>query len=168
MKTKFECGIVLLAMRRLVTFHMLLGGFLFGAVILSQAQNYSLSWFTIAGGGGSSSGTATNGTAYAVSGTIGQSDAGVLSGGPYTVTGGFWGVIGSVQTPGSPLLNITVASPNVKISWPASATGFTLQKNSDLNTTNWTTVTQSTNVVNGTNIVTVPAPNGNLFFRLKN
>jgi len=155
-------------MRHSVTYNFLLGSFLLGTVILAQAQTYNISWFKVAGGGGSSSGTATNGTVYAISGTIGQPDAGYLSGGNYAITGGFWGVIGAIQTPGAPLLTITVASPNVLISWPASATGFTLQKNSNLNTTNWTSVSQSTNVVSGTNIVTVPAPGGNLFFRLVN
>lgn len=155
-------------MRRLITFRILSGGLLFGAVILAHAQTYNISWYKIAGGGGSSSGTTTNGTTYAVNGTIGQPDAGYLTGGNYAITGGFWGMIGSVQMPGAPYLTIQAASPNVLISWPASATGFTLQKNSNLNTTNWTSVSQSTNVINGTNIVTVPAPAGNLFFRLAN
>lgn len=140
---------------------------MFGAAILAQAQSYNISWFKIAGGGGSSSGTATNGTIYAISGTIGQPDAGYLSGGAYAITGGFWGLIGTVQTLGAPYLTIQAASPNVLISWPASATGFTLQKNSNLNTTNWTAVTQTTNVVNGTNFVTIPATGGDQFFRLK-
>ena len=44
-----------------------------------------LSWSTIDGGGGSSSGGG-----YSLSGTIGQPDAGVLSGAWYTLNGGFW------------------------------------------------------------------------------
>jgi hypothetical protein len=168
LKIKFGCSIVLSAMKRLTTFGFLLGGFLFGAAVLAQAQSYNISWFKIAGGGGSSSGTASNGTVYAVSGTIGQPDAGYLSGGNYAITGGFWGVIGVVQTPGAPFLAITAASPNVVLSWPASDAGFTLQKNSSLNNpATWTSVTQSTNVISGTNTVTVPAPSGNLYFRLK-
>ncbi len=155
-------------MRRLAAFNFLLGGLLFGAAVLAQAQSYNISWFKIAGGGGSSSGTTTNGTVYAVSGTIGQPDAGYLTGGSYAITGGFWGVIGAVQTPGSPYLTIKAASPNVLISWPASSTGFTLQENSDLKTTNWSNVGQTVNVVNGTNVVTVPASSGNMFFRLIN
>lgn len=155
-------------MRRLIVFNILLGGLLLGAGVLAQAQSYSISWYKIAGGGGSSSGTATNGTVYAMSGTIGQPDAGYLSGGPYSITGGFWGVIAAIQTPGSPYLTIKALSPNVLISWPASATGFTLQENSNLSSTNWTTVGLSTNVVNGTNTVTIPAPGGNMYFRLIN
>src|SRR5664279_1097539 len=58
----------------------------------ASGQSYSIDWYEIAGGGG----TSTGGT-YAVSGTIGQSDAGgAMSGGPvtgtnyYSVNGGFW------------------------------------------------------------------------------
>ena len=49
-------------------------------------SGYDLSWWTVDGGGGDSSGGL-----YALSGTIGQPDAGVLTGGDYTLGGGFWG-----------------------------------------------------------------------------
>jgi hypothetical protein len=52
-----------------------------------HAQSYTITWWTIDGGGGSSTGGG-----YTLSGTVGQPDAGVLSGGSYTLTGGFWGV----------------------------------------------------------------------------
>jgi hypothetical protein len=53
----------------------------------SQADDgYDLSWFTVDGGGGKSSGGE-----YALSGTIGQFDAGALmAGGEYSLAGGFW------------------------------------------------------------------------------
>lgn len=51
----------------------------------TSAQSFDLSWHTIDGGGGTSAG----GT-WTVSGTIGQPDAGSLSGGTYTIEGGFW------------------------------------------------------------------------------
>ena len=138
-------------------------------IIRAQAQSYSINWHAIAGGGGTSTGTSTNGTVYGLSGTIGQASAGTLSGGNYTINGGFWGIIGTVQTIGAPVLSIRVASPNIVISWPASATGYTLQRNSNLNATNnWTAVGQSVVVVNGTNTVTLPITAGYLFFRLVN
>ncbi len=46
---------------------------------------YDLSWHTIDGGGGFSSGGA-----FEFAGTIGRPDPGVLSGGIFTVSGGFW------------------------------------------------------------------------------
>ena len=57
-------------------------------VALAQSGNgYDLTWNVIAGGGGTS--TSANGV-YSLSGTIGQADAGTLSGPPYTLNGGFW------------------------------------------------------------------------------
>jgi hypothetical protein len=49
-------------------------------------SNYSLLWWTVDGGGGTS-----NSAQYSLSGTIGQPDAGNLTGGDYILTGGFWG-----------------------------------------------------------------------------
>ena len=61
-----------------------------------QGQSYSVDWYKVAGGGGTSTGGV-----YAVSGTIGQHDAsGAMNGGNYSVTGGFWSLINVVQTPG--------------------------------------------------------------------
>jgi len=60
----------------------------------AQAQTYSIDWYTIDGGGGTSTGGV-----YAVSGTIGQPDAGgPMTGGNYSLTGGFWSLIAAVQT----------------------------------------------------------------------
>ena len=46
---------------------------------------YDLTWSTIDGGGGASSG------AYSLGGTVGQPDAGAMTGGAYSLVGGFWG-----------------------------------------------------------------------------
>jgi len=60
------------------------------SVASTASGQYELSWSTIDGGGGTSSG----GT-YTLTGTIGQPEAGAMSGGPYELLGGFW--------PGGPL-----------------------------------------------------------------
>jgi hypothetical protein len=50
--------------------------------------NFDIPWRTIDGGGGTSAGGA-----FALSGTIGQPDPGpVMSGGAFTLTGGFWAI----------------------------------------------------------------------------
>jgi hypothetical protein len=49
------------------------------------AQPFEIRWSTIDGGGGTSTGGI-----YSVSGTIGQADAGTLSGGVFEVRGGYW------------------------------------------------------------------------------
>jgi len=75
------------------TFHVL--RFTLLVVLLSllssvaRAQSgggYDLSWSTVDGGGA----TWSEGGGYSLGGTIGQPDAGVLSGGGYTLAGGFW------------------------------------------------------------------------------
>ena len=48
---------------------------------------YDLTWSTVDGGGYSFS----LGGGYALGGTMGQPDAGALTGGTYTLGGGFWG-----------------------------------------------------------------------------
>jgi hypothetical protein len=49
-------------------------------------QAYTLDWWSVDGGGS----TFSTGAGYALGGTAGQPDAGVLSGGGYTLGGGFW------------------------------------------------------------------------------
>jgi hypothetical protein len=63
---------------------MLIGGL--GAAVGAQAGGFDLSWFTVDGGGAISSA----GSGYTLSGTAGQPDAGALSGGGFSVNGGFW------------------------------------------------------------------------------
>jgi len=70
--------------------------FLLASVALLQAQDialaqsgdgYDLSWWTVDGGGDMFS----TGGNYTLSGTIGPPDAGAMTGGDYTLGGGFWG-----------------------------------------------------------------------------
>jgi hypothetical protein len=128
-----------------------------------HAQTYSINWSTIDGGGGTSTGGV-----YSVSGTIGQPDAGgPMTGGNYSVSGGFWSLF-AVQTPGAPLLSIRLTSTNTAlVFWPSPSTGFGLQQNSSLGTTNWVTVSETV-TDNGTNkFIVVNPPDGNRFYRLK-
>ena len=126
------------------------------------AQQYSIDWYKIAGGGGISTGGV-----YAVSGTIGQHDAGgPMIGGNYSLTGGFWALISVVQTPGVPNLTVSFVNPNsVKISWPNTGS-YTLLQNSSVAGGGWTPSGYSITTANGTNSITITPPTGNLFFRL--
>jgi hypothetical protein len=138
-------------------------GFLLGVVAV-RAQSYTIDWYKVAGGGGTSTGGV-----YSVSGTIGQPDAGVLTGGNYSLVGGFWGIIAAVQTPGAPVLTITRTTTNsVVVSWPfTTGTNFVLQQNADLRTISWTTPVQTVNH-NGTIYwIVVNPPVGNLYYRLR-
>jgi len=126
---------------------------------------YSINWSTIGGGGGTSTGGV-----YSVSGTIGQHDAGnAMSGGNYTLTGGFWSLLAVVQTPGAPLLTIAHAGNSVIVSWPVSPAGFTLQQNGNLATAaGWANYGGTVTTSNGVNSITLTPPVGSLFFRLSN
>ena len=53
------------------------------------APDYDLSWYTVDGGGGTSSGGD-----FVLTGTAGQPDAGDLTGGDFELRGGFWQVSG--------------------------------------------------------------------------
>lgn len=146
---------------KLYLYIMLLGWLL---PSLAFAQSYAIDWYKIAGGGGTSTGAT-----YSVSGTIGQPDAsGAMTGGSYSVTGGFWSLISVVQTSGTPNLTITVLSPNrVNVSWPDTG-AYTLLQNSVVNGAGWAASGYPVTTLNGTNSVTISSPSGNLFFRLAN
>lgn len=61
------------------------------AAVLAQAGGYDLSWSRVAGGGA----TFSTGGTYELAGTAGQAEAGVLTGGAFSLTGGFWGGAGA-------------------------------------------------------------------------
>ena len=61
-------------------------------VAQTPGQALRIDWFTVDGGGGYSAGGALE-----LSGTIGQPDAGVLTGGAFELVGGFWGGTGAPE-----------------------------------------------------------------------
>jgi hypothetical protein len=126
-------------------------------------QSYSIDWYTIDGGGGTSTGGV-----YSVSGTIGQPDASEpVAGGNFSVTGGFWSLLSVVQTPGAPMLSIALTSTNTAmISWPSPSTDFTLQQSSDLNTTNWVAPSETIADNGIIKLIIVNPLTGNRFYRL--
>ena len=71
----------------LITFvWLVLLSLLAGGAWATTGGPYDLSWYTVDGGGA----TGLTGLNYALGGTAGQADAGVLAGGGYTLAGGFW------------------------------------------------------------------------------
>ena len=58
-----------------------------GVALAQSGGDYDLGWSSIDGGGV----TFAEGGSYRLGGTIGQPDAGVLEGGSFTLSGGFWG-----------------------------------------------------------------------------
>jgi hypothetical protein len=73
-----------------------------------------------------------------------------------------------LNLPAAVLLDIQATLTNtVIISWPAPSTGFNLQRNSNLNPTDWVGVTDTPTVANGRNQVIVSPRVGTEFYRLK-
>ena len=133
-----------------------------------RAHSESIPWFTVDGGAGTSSGAGTFG-AFALTGTIGQTDAGpALVGGGFSVTGGFWSFLGNTA-PAPPALRIRLIGTSAVISWPNPSTGFELQEAAALlgATTLWSNVNQSPTVVGGDKQVTVSATSNWRFYRLR-
>jgi hypothetical protein len=130
---------------------------------LLNAQSYAIDWYTIDGGGGTSTGGV-----YSVSGTIGQPDAGKMTGGNYAINGGFWGILAVLQTPGAPLLSIARTTTNtVVVFWPSPSTGFVLQHNTNsVASINWSNAPGTIQDDGTTRTLIVDPPTGNRFYRL--
>jgi hypothetical protein len=60
-----------------------------------HAQNYSIDWYNVSGGGG----CASAGGRYSLSGAIGQSGAGAMAGGSYSLSAGFLDIGATAPTP---------------------------------------------------------------------
>ena len=141
---------------------MKLASLLLLALALHARAQYQLtSWTTDAGGGSSTGGV------YTVAATIGQPDANTHTGGPYTLTGGFWSSVAVVPTPGAPLLRIIHANTRVILAWPDPSTGFQLQASPSLSAPVWVDVPDAPSIVGAEKQVVQPLNPGMRFFRLR-
>jgi hypothetical protein len=127
----------------------------------ASSQELNLNWWSLDGGGGVSSGGG-----YVLIGTIGQPDAGLMSGGPYALFGGFWNRMILPR----PLLAIR-AGPNrtVVISWLEAWDGYELEESPDVQPGRWTPVVPRPVVVGDQKQVSLPLPpSGSMkFYRLR-
>jgi hypothetical protein len=91
-----------------------------------------------------------------------------MTGGNYSLDGGFWAIIAAEQTAGAPLLTITRTATNtVVVSWPFPSTGFVLQETSTLLAPNWVASTDPVSTDGARNFITISHPAGSRFYRLK-
>lgn len=129
---------------------------------IAAGQNFSIDWFTIDSGGG----TSTNGV-YSIKGTIGQHDANVsMTNSQYSLTGGFWAFV-ALQTDGAPTLYIERTSTNtVKVYWSSAASGWSLQQNTGLVSTSWTAVSETVTDNGSSKYIIVNPTTENRFYRL--
>ncbi len=124
---------------------------------------FKLNWATVDGGGG-----ASTGGVFTVHGTIGQPDTGAMSGGNFSLTGGFWSLLSVVPSEGAPLLALYRTPTNsLAVTWPSPSAGWTLQQNtSGLDAIHWSNVTIGIQDDGQRRIFLISPPTGNRFYRL--
>jgi hypothetical protein len=128
---------------------------------ITSAQ-VALDWQTIDAGGGRGAGGA-----YTLVGTMGHVDAATLSGGTYSLAGGFSGGI-VMQPPGPPALSINQTTSKIILSWPVSSVNYQLQENITLSITGpWSAAARPRTTNSGRIRVTIPLSSGSQFYRLK-
>lgn len=139
------------------------------SAVAQSGGPYDLSWSTIDGGGGTSTGGP-----YSLSGTIGQPDAGgPMTGGTYSLIGGFWGGVSAIQTPGAPQLTVQrdLLTGAVTVSWPVPADGWVLDQTTALSSVPtsilWTQVGFPYQTNAGRISVSIPSPIGARYYRLR-
>jgi hypothetical protein len=153
---------------------------------VSGTDLYAGGWFTTAGGAPANYIAKWDGSAWSALGSgLGGGDiygpgvhAVAASGSDLYVGGDFYTAGGKVSAylakadlllaagTAPALAAVRTSTNTVMFSWPLSSTDFTLQQNLDLNTTNWTTPSETVNSINSVNYIIVDPPSGNRFFRL--
>ena len=123
--------------------------------ISTAHAQFAVDWSTTDAGGG-----ARTGGVYTLSGTIGQPDAGTLSGGQFTLQGGFWPGMVVPSTGETPTLFINRSGHSVVISWSPATAGFQLEATTDVGGGVWTAAPTG-------NPVTLPITGSAAFYRLK-
>ncbi len=105
-----------------------------GLAVLGLADGVpDLIWHSADGGGGMSTGGG-----YVLRGTIGQPDAGILTGDGITLTGGFWSYAMLIQSDDRPTLRLRRISPTeLMIYWEATGESEILQRTACLASGEW-------------------------------
>lgn len=125
------------------------------------AQGLSIDSHSIGGGGGLSSGGA-----FTLNGTISQVESGAaVAGGHFAIQSGFWNVVTLLPIPGGPTLTIQRVGTSVMLSWD-SATGWSLQQNSQLSESGWSAFTGLISDDGTTKTATYPLSSRVEFFQL--
>ena len=98
---------------------------------------------------------------FSLTGAIGQPDAATLTGGSFTLEGGFFPGIIVPSNTGAPTLYIQPAAGNLTISWLPATPGFLLEETTNLTTPNWS---QSTP---GNPTTPIPSTGDAKYYRLR-
>jgi hypothetical protein len=128
----------------------------------AQAETYTSDWSAFDSGlGQSQSGAVTH--AGLLSTWAGES----LQSEDYTIEPGPPTLPGAEPASDAPLLTIALVGNNVRVAWPASATGLNLEEATDLNGGIWTTVPGPYQSNGDEQFILAPAVQGDRFYRLR-
>ncbi len=127
------------------------------------ADAFRLDWISIDAGGG----TARGGT-FELNATLGQPDAGEVSGGSFTLKAGFWPGPAAVPVVAKPVLSAGRIGESLVLAWPMAAGAFTLERSRDLaDPSTWQILPVNPQPVGNEFQVTLPRENSATFFRLR-
>ena len=131
-----------------------------GLAAFTAVGQYSIDWWKISGGTGTSLGTG-----YTLSATVGQHDAGQMSSTDFALVGGFWAVevLQVTNTIVPTLMIVPSAQGQAIVSWAPDVPGFRLQTSDSLSPANWTDVLSGSN-----HPITISTTESMRFYRLVN
>lgn len=132
--------------------------------LTTPAPPYSIDWYRMAGGGGTSTGSR-----YSLEGTIGQHEATpTISGGSYSIVSGYWSPL-AMQPLSAPRLRIFLTTTNTAVVfWDSPSTGWNLQQTAVLSTGSWSAPTEPVQDNGTSRFVIVDPPAGSRYYRLSN
>jgi hypothetical protein len=143
-----------------------------GAVLATvnapPAQSFDGTWFDFPGGGGLGVGGS-----YSLEGSISALDVGTLTGGSYSLTGSYWSAPAELSAGDSPpRLDVERSAAGLVLSWSFPSEGWTLEQAGELTRAPgeaaWSDAALPSAVRDGSRwTVTIPAPAGRAFFRLR-
>lgn len=130
-------------------------------LVSSVAHAFSVRWTTIDAGGIQQA----TGGAFRASVTVGQPDAGDTDPSEYQVFAGFWaGMLGATEV--APWLRIALLGLYPAVYWPADATNWMLEANTDLIAASWSAMTNTPQIAGSELYVTINPPQPHQNFRL--
>jgi hypothetical protein len=135
---------------------------LYSALAPLRAQQYTLLWARVSGGGG-----LTSGGNFVCLGVPGQVEGGPSGGGSFSLFSEFDPGLIAGPPAATPSISISYAlSDTVVLTWPASFSSFVLQQKGDLSLSAWTNTGQSPTASGASLTLALPISGKAQFFRL--
>jgi hypothetical protein len=137
-------------------------GLVLGSIQSVVSQEFAIEAYSI-----EALGATSRGGEFTLSGSVGQVEPELMTGGEFSLVGNFWALITAVQTPGFPKLTVELTGEeSIRITWPDSHDGYRLEENSTLFPGGWAPVSGTPVAVPGGFEILVAPTAGQSFFRL--